>query len=98
MENLICENIIKIKVDGNVFHKISFSRIVSGCSIHVKLFIYVEIPTLKAVYELALRQKQEDLAPKRPQDVVGYDKKLDDLYDETEPEDDGSHLMIRRIA
>jgi hypothetical protein len=58
----------------------------------------MNIPTLKAVFEYALKKKREELIPKRSQDIVGYDKKLDDLFNEPEPENDGSHLMIRRIA
>lgn len=50
------------------------------------------------VYEYALRSKNEEMAVKRPDDMIGYDKQLDDLYQEVEPQTDGSHLTIRRIG
>ena len=56
------------------------------------------IPTLKAVYEFAMKTKVEQMTPKRTVDIVGYDKALDDLYTDPEPEPNGSDLMIRRIG
>ena len=58
----------------------------------------MKVPSLKAVYEFAMKRKSEAMAVKRPQNVMGYDKQLDDLYNEVEPETDGSDLMIHRIS
>ena len=56
----------------------------------------MRIPSLKEVYEQAVKQKKEDLAPKRGVDIVGYDKTLDDLYTDEEPEE--KDLKIHRIS
>lgn len=59
----------------------------------------MKIPSLKDVYEWALSRSTEDIALKRPHDVVGYDQKLDDLFDDEEEDNkNGNDLMIRRIA
>lgn len=60
----------------------------------------MKIPSLKAVYEWALKKTVEDIALKRPDDKVGYDKELDQLFqDDDEFENKNSdEFMIRRIG
>jgi hypothetical protein len=60
----------------------------------------MKVPSLKDVYEWALRRSTEDIALKRPHDVVGYDQKLDDLFDDEDEEENktSNDMMIRRIA
>jgi hypothetical protein len=59
----------------------------------------VKFPTLKSLFELAV--KQEDMAPRRHGfgAVVGYDKDLDDMYKDEDEEENKSleDFMIRRV-
>jgi len=56
----------------------------------------MKIPSLKEIYEYALRKKNEAL--KHPEDINGYDKELDQLYQDEEENKSSSDMMIRRIA
>jgi hypothetical protein len=59
----------------------------------------MKVPSLKSVFEYALQKTTEDLAVKRPDDVEGYDKELDQLYqDDDDQEKNSEDLMIRRIS